>query len=339
MTTEIKTLHLDAVIANHTQDLTGKIAAITGTTSGTGFVCARELAKLGATVLLLNRDSDRSNRSFAKLREEVPAGTFTQVSCDLQHFAAVRKAAQFINMKHGKLDILCNNAGVMALADEATKDGYDVQMQTNCLSHFLLTKKLFPLLRKSDDGRVVQHTSMARLGAPLAEEYFAKNGGKLGGDGTEEEAASFSGPRWERYHQTKLANCAFAFGLKQLLDVHKITNVKSLLAHPGFALTSLQSTSAKSGGMDANSPFMAKAQSAEDGALGIIRACADPAAVSGNFYGPEQWAGFPNLLPPEESLFDPKNVQINWDGCQVAVGKFTLPGLGGREGPFPARTT
>lgn len=337
MTTEIKTLHLDAVIEKHTQDLTGRVAAITGTTSGTGFVCARELAKLGATVLLLNRPSERSERSFAQLQKDVPAGNFEQIPCDLQHFGSVRKATELIVANHNKLDILCNNAGVMALADAATKDGYDVQMQTNCLSHFLLTKKLFPLLRKSDDGRVVQHTSMARLGAPLAEEYFGKNGGKLGGDGSEEEAASFSGPRWERYHQTKLANCAFAFGLKQLLDVHAVSNVKSLLAHPGFALTNLQTTSAQSGGMNIDSPFMSKAQSAEDGALGIIRACADPAAVSGNFYGPEQWAGFPNLLPPEELLFDPKNVQINWDACQAAVGKFTLPGLGGREGPFEAR--
>lgn len=335
--TDIKTLHLDSLIQKHTQDLTGKVAAVTGTTSGTGYVCARELAKLGATVLLLNRESERSKRSYAKLGQEVPEGTFVQVTCDLQHFGSVRKAAEFIASKHAKLDILCNNAGVMALGDEATKDGYDVQMQTNCLSHFLLTKKLFPLLRQSNDARVVQHTSMARLGAPLASKYFGKNGGKLGGDGSEEEAASFSGPRWERYHQTKLANCAFAFGLKELLDVHNITHVKSLLAHPGFALTSLQTTSAKSGGMDVSSPFMAKAQSAEDGALGILRACADPEAASGNFYGPEQWAGFPDLITPEALLFDPKNVQTNWDGCQAAVGKFTLPGLGGREGPFEAR--
>ena len=153
MTTEIKTLHLDAVIATHTQDLSAKVAAITGTTSGTGFVCARELAKLGAKVLLLNRSSERSKRSFAELKAAVPGATFVPISCDLQHFASVRKAAELITKEHGQLDILCNNAGVMALPDEATKDGYDVQMQTNCLSHFLLTKKLFPLLRKSSEAR------------------------------------------------------------------------------------------------------------------------------------------------------------------------------------------
>lgn len=324
MTREIKTLHLDSVIKNHTQDLSRKVAAITGTTSGTGYICARELAKLGATVLLLNRDSERSVEALKKLRAEVADGKFESITCDLQDFASVRKAAEEIRSKHDRLDILCNNAGVMALPDEATKDGYDVQMQTNCLSHFLLTKELFPLLRKSEDARVVNQTSMARMGGPLSDEYFGKNGANLGGDGTEEEVAGFTGPRWERYHQTKLANCAFTFGLQQKLDENNITNVKALLAHPGLALTSLQSTTAATGGMDLDIPFMQNAQSGEDGALGIIRACADKEAASGNFYGPEQWAGFPDLLPPEDHLLDAHNIQTNWSGCEAAVGAFAI---------------
>ena len=316
------TLHLDTVIKNHTQDLTGKVAVITGTTSGTGYICARELAKLGAQVLLLNRQSERAVSSLESLRTAVPSGTFEAITCDLQDFASVRRAANSIKEKCDVIDILCNNAGIMAMPDEATKDGYDVQMQTNCLSHFLLTRNLFFMLRKSKDARVVNHSSGARLGAPLAAKYFGKNGGNLGGDGTAEEVAQFSGPRWERYHQTKLGNCAFTYGLHQRLSAAKITNVKSLLAHPGLALTSLQSTTAKTGGMDLNSPFMQKAQSAEDGATGIIRACADKDAVSGNFFGPKEWTGFPALLEPEALLLDPKNIEINWEGCEAAVGKF-----------------
>ena len=324
MTREIKTLHLDSVIENHTQDLTNKVAVITGTTSGTGFICARELAKLGAKVVLLNRESERSVTALAKLKEAVPNGDFEAIACDLQNFASVRGAIDAIKSKHDRLDILCNNAGVMALPDQATTDGYDVQMQTNCLSHFLLTKELFPLLRKSDDARIVNHSSMARMGGPLAAEYFGKNGGNLGGDGDSEESASIRGPRWERYHQTKLANCAFTYGLHQKLTNKKITNVKALLAHPGLALTSLQSTTAATGGMDLDTPFMAQAQSAEDGALGIIRACADKEAASGNFYGPEQWVGFPDILPPEEHLSDPHNIATNWSGCEAAVGEFVV---------------
>lgn len=319
-----QTLYLDKVISEHTQDMTGRIAAVTGTTSGTGYVCARELAKRGATVLLLNRASSRSEASLEKLREEVPGATFDAIVCDLQDFESVRAAAADIASKYDKLDVLCNNAGVMALPDQATRDGYDVQMQTNCISHFLLTRDLFALLRESDDARVVNHSSAARLGPPLEAKYFEARGGDLGGDGTDEENASFSGPRWQRYHQTKLANCAFTYGLKQRLDAAGITNVKAIVAHPGLAATQLQITTGKTGGMDADSPFMNQAQTAEDGALGIIRGCMDPEASSGDFYGPNGWTGFPENLEPEELLFDASNVAINWDGCEAAVGVFTV---------------
>ncbi len=324
MTGKIETLHLDNIIQNHTQDMTNKIVVITGTTSGTGFVCAREAAKLGGTVLLLNRESERSAASFKLLKKEVPKGKLFPIVCDLQDFESVRNAIAEIKSTYDVIDVLVNNAAVMALKEQATKDGYDVQMQTNCLSHFLLTKELFPLLKNSCEARVVNHSSMARLGEPLEMKYFGKNAGSLGGDGTDEENSSFSGPRWQRYHQTKLAICAFTYGLKQKLAHHNITHIKVLLAHPGLALTSLRITTANNGGMDANSPIMANAQTAEDGALGIIRASMDKKAESGHFYGPKEWAGFPELLPPEDLLLDPQNIQINWEGCEAAVGEFVF---------------
>jgi NAD(P)-dependent dehydrogenase (short-subunit alcohol dehydrogenase family) len=322
--TALETKYLQTVLDEHTANLTGKVVAVTGTTSGTGYVCARELGRLGARVLLLNRESERSASALAQLKAEAPNAIFESIACDLQDFESVRVAARAIAARTEVLDVLCNNAGVMALPDQATKDGYDVQMQTNAISHFLLTKELFPLLLRSDDGRVVNHSSMARLGSPLEARYFEKRGGDLGGDGTEQENKSFGGPRWERYHQTKLANCAFTYGLKQRLEARGITNVKALLAHPGLALTSLAATTAQTGGMDLDSPLMQSAQSAEDGALGILRGCADPEAESGNFYGPKGWTGFPELLTPEDLLLDPKNLRIHWEGCEAAVGAFTV---------------
>lgn len=319
-----ETKHLKDVIEKHTRDMKGRIVAITGTTSGTGYICARELARLGATVLLLNRESERSVAALEQLRREVPEGTFEPITCDLQSFASVKAAADAIKAKYARLDVLCNNAAVMAFPDQATGDGYDVQMQTNSISPFLLTKELLPWLRKSDDGRVVNHSSGARLGAPHDPKYFGKNGGNLGGDGTDEENFSFSGPRWQRYHQSKLANCTFTYGLQQRLDQKGITNVKALLAHPGLALTGLSTTTAARGGMDASSPIMARAQSAEDGALGILRACADPDVAAGDFYGPAGWTGFADKLPPEALLTDPANVRINWEGCEAAVGPLEL---------------
>lgn len=323
MSNQVETLHLEDVVNNHGQDMSNKVAAITGTTSGTGFVCARELAKKGATVLLLNRKSSRSEESLKQLQEAVPQGNFEAIECDLQNFASVNSAAEAIKAKYPVVDVLVNNAGVMALKDQATADGYDVQMQTNVLSHFLLTKELFPLLKQSPQARIVNHSSMARLGGPLQSDYFEKKGGNLGGDGSEEDNQSFRGPRWERYHQTKLANATFTYGLKQKLEAENISNVLPLLAHPGLAKTKLQVTTAADGGMDGQADFMNQAQSAEDGATGIIRASMDTEAKAGNFYGPTAgWKGFPDLLPPEDLLTDDSNIRINWEGCEKAVGEF-----------------
>ncbi|MEQ9063303.1 MAG: SDR family NAD(P)-dependent oxidoreductase [Vicingaceae bacterium] len=309
---------------DHSQDMTGKVVAITGTTSGTGYVCAREMAKKGATVILLNRKSERSEKGLKQLQQEVPAGKFNLVDCNLQNFESVKKALAAIKSNYNVLDVLVNNAGVMALKDQATNDGYDVQMQTNVLSHFLLTKELFPLLKKSKEARIVNHSSMARLGGPLEIKYFEKNGGNLGGDKADEDNG-FRGPRWERYHQTKLANAVFTYALKEKLDAANMTNVIALLAHPGLARTQLQVTTAEDGGMDKDSEFMNQAQSAEDGATGIIRASMDPRAKSGDFYGPTAgWTGFPDLLPPEDHLTDPANIQVFWEGCEKAVGAFVI---------------
>jgi NAD(P)-dependent dehydrogenase (short-subunit alcohol dehydrogenase family) len=326
MTDKIETKQLQKVLDNHSQDMTRKVVAVTGTTSGTGYVCAREVARKGATVILLNRKSERSEQSFRQLQSEVPGGKFDPVDCDLQSFKSVRSAVESIKARYDSVDVLVNNAGVMALKDEATEDGYDVQMQTNVISHFLLTKELFPLLSKSKEARIVNHSSMARLGGPLVSDYFEKKGGDLGGNGTEEENASFTGPRWERYHQTKLANCAFTYGLKQRLEKADIKNVIPLLAHPGLARTSLQVTTAADGGMDGNAQLMAMAQSAEDGATGIIRATMDPNVKPGDFFGPsgDGWTGFPELLTPEDLLLDESNLRVNWEGCEKAVGKFEI---------------
>lgn len=325
MTTQIQTKHLQDVIKNHGQNMTSKVVAITGTTSGTGFVCARELAKKGATVILLNRKSERSQSALQQLKEAVPEASFDAIDCDLQNLTSVREAIDAIKSKYDVIDVLVNNAGVMALKDQATIDGYDIQMQTNVISHFLITKELFPLLKKSKEARIVNHSSMARLGGPLKMEYFEKNGGNLGGDEAEEETPGFRGPRWERYHQTKLANAVFTYALKKKLKEANINNVLPLLAHPGLSRTKLQLTTAADGGMDAQSEFMNQAQSAEDGATGIIRAAMDPEARPGNFYGPTAgWTGYPDLIAPEDLLLDESNIKIYWDGCEKAVGKFVF---------------
>ena len=153
---------------NSLPSMKNKTVAITGTTSGLGFYAAESVAKLGAKVLLLNRPSTRAESSLNLLRQNCANGNFHRVDCDLQSFDSVKTAFPKINeICSDGLDVLCNNAGVMALKDKATIDGFDVQMQTNHLSHFLLTKLCMPLLEKAsqlrDEARIVNHSSIARF--------------------------------------------------------------------------------------------------------------------------------------------------------------------------------
>lgn len=224
--------------------LDGKVFAITGTTSGTGFVAARTIGELGGEVLLLNRKSSRSTASLEKLEQAVPNGTFVPIECDLQDFASVQKAAQEIKSKYTQLYCLANNAGIMATPDEATNDGYDTQMQTNHLSHFLLTAELYPLLEacasEHGDARLVQHSSLGREETPgkqLEEKYFGKNGGNLGGN----EQIMMGGGPYHRYFQTKLANSVFMYALDEKLKAKK-SKVRSVCAHPGGSNTNLRIT-------------------------------------------------------------------------------------------------
>tara|TARA_Y100000591_G_C21597790_1_gene576444 strand:+ start:124 stop:525 length:402 start_codon:yes stop_codon:yes gene_type:complete len=109
--------------------LDGKTIAITGTTSGSGFIAAKTVAEKGARTLLLNRKTNRSNKSCDLLKEHYPKANFVDIECDLQSFKSVKKAAKTITyIRSEGLDVLCNNAGVIALKDQATIDGFDIQM-------------------------------------------------------------------------------------------------------------------------------------------------------------------------------------------------------------------
>ena len=329
--------------------LKGQVIVITGCTTGTGYSTALWAAKVGGakTVLLLNRPSQRAIDAEKSIQKEIQRKSDTTlvqtVACDLMDFHSVRTAAaevtEIVNKRHeGKLTTLILNAGIMATPDKATKDGYDIQMQTNVISHFLLTKLLYPLLEKAADSvgnvdaRIISMTSVARLGPPLDPKYLeSKSGGNLGGD--KQGWKLFSGPRWDRYHQTKLANCVFTYTLHDKIQQgSKKNNVKALLAHPGLAATNLQATTHTTGGM----PFIFgpiyyfTAQSQEDGAAPMIKcmACPPEEIQSGDFYGPTKFDGLygpPELITPEDICTNIKSKEILWDLCEKAIGeKFVI---------------
>lgn len=329
MSGNTRSVHFPAFKAS-LPSLAGKTVAITGTTSGTGYVAARTSLELGATVLLLNRASSRASDSLQALTGAFPSASLHAVECDLQSFDSVRQAIDEIHgLCPGGVDVLANNAGVMALKDEATVDGFDVQIQTNHLSHFLLTKGLMPLLAKTaeraGEARIVNHSSIARMNPSrrLLPEYFEKNGGNLGGNGA---SMLFGGARWRRYNQSKLANCAFTAALYHRLRARG-SKVKALVAHPGVANTSLQTTAVSDGGMAAGftSFMMQFSQSMEDGSMGLLSAMFRTDAESGDFWGPGSSIAAMKgkaIRFPLESFYDnPESRDLIWQKSCEAIGE------------------
>mmetsp|Transcript_25956 Transcript_25956/g.53091 ORF Transcript_25956/g.53091 Transcript_25956/m.53091 type:complete len:324 (-) Transcript_25956:205-1176(-) len=306
-------------------EVKGKVFAITGTTSGCGYIAAKTVAERGGEVLLLNRASARADDAVKKLREEVPSGKFVPITCDLQDFASVRKAAEEIKSGYPKLYCLANNAGITASPDRATKDGYDIQMQTNVLSHFLLTAILYPNLSAAaseyGDARIVHQTSVARTGATkLAKVNLEANGGNLGGD----SGTFLFGPMADRYAQSKLANIVFTQALHDKIQA-KNTKVRAITSHPGIANTGFFSED------KAKMNFMVKymvmpilnkfqSQTPEDGATGLLRGMMDPEAESGQFLGPQGNKGMPVVLDHRECELDEENKLLLWTASEAATG-------------------
>ncbi|CAE6909257.1 unnamed protein product [Symbiodinium natans] len=310
----------------------GKVFVITGTTTGTGFVAAQTIAELGGEVLLLNRTSERVTRAMEKLKEAVPNGKFVSIECDLQDFASVRKAASEIKSKYSKLYCLANNAGIAASVDKATKDGYDTQMQTNHLSHFLLTAELFPLLeaqaKETGDARIVNHSSMGRLHTEhkgLEEKYFGKNGGNLGGN----SITLMGGGCFFRYFQSKLANSVFTYALHEKLKARG-SKVRAVCAHPGGSDTHLDQNMVQlSCWEDMILKFVMKflIQSPEDGTMGLLLCMASPDAQSGVLYGPKDSGIYGPAVPNPTEAYetDASAQEMLWRTSEEATGiKFTL---------------
>lgn len=327
-------------------EMKGKVVAITGCTSGTGKILAEACAGKGAQVLMLNRKSARADKALddvTKAAKGAGAPKPLFIPCDLMSFKSVQEAGNQVCQQFSAvgLDALVNNAGIMGMKDLATEDGYDQQMQVNHLSHFLLTKLCMPVLEvaanKSGDARIVNHSSAARvmdgMENKLDAQYFGKNGGNLGGDSD----GFFTGPNFQRYQQTKLANVVFMHALHAKLQ-KKGSKVKSLVAHPGVSLdTGLADGTFSTGGVTPGpAPLMYimknfLTQTQEDATVGILRCTCDPDAQSGEFFGPlgsggggdkhdtGEYKGKVGLLK-KDPLADEAAQSMLWETSEKATG-------------------
>ena len=206
-------------------DLTGKTIAITGSNNGLGLQSATALARSGARLILLCRNQEKGRSALDKVRAAAPTETDHRlVSLDLTDLDAVRDAAAATTEVAPELDVLINNAGLMAVPFDRTVDGFEKQLGTNHFGHFVLTDALLPSLLATPAPRVVTLASVAH------------KRGRIGLDDLNYENRRYS--KMGAYSQSKLANLIFSAELARRSEAAGSPLI-SIGAHPGIAATNL----------------------------------------------------------------------------------------------------
>ena len=283
-----------------------KRVIITGANSGLGKESAFALAKLGAEIVLAVRDTNKGQSVKNQILNQTPSAVIEVAALDLMDLDSVRKFAASQSTK--PIDVLLNNAGIMAVPFEKTKDGFESQMGTNHLGHFLLTELLFDAISEGSNPRIVNVSSSAhRLGKLKT------------GDINELNVSKENYSPWTVYGNSKLVNLLFTNELVRRLKLVN-SNITVAVAHPGYANTNLQLVAAtkRSGIRKSVELAVTKlmniilGQSAANGALPQIAACTWVDIQSGDYLGPR------GLF---ESRGKPKKVKMNKAAQDIELAK------------------
>jgi NAD(P)-dependent dehydrogenase (short-subunit alcohol dehydrogenase family) len=293
-------------------DLSGRTAVVTGANSGLGFESALALARSGAGVVLACRDQAKGADALDRIGRAVPAAAVRLGRLDLADLASVADFAAAFGDDHSGLDILLNNAGVMAIPRRETADGFEMQFGTNHLGHFALTGRLFDALAARPGARVVTVSSQAALTGRLRFDEL---------QGTRRYG------RWTAYAQAKLANQLFTLELDRRATRHGIDLV-SVAAHPGYAATNLQSVGPQMSGSGVMERLSALgnsvlAQSAADGALSSLFAATAPGVRGGQYFGPDGLFGTrgrPKAVTFVRAARDPDAARHLWAVSEELTG-------------------
>jgi NAD(P)-dependent dehydrogenase (short-subunit alcohol dehydrogenase family) len=280
-------------------DQTGQTVVVTGANSGLGEVTARQLARAGATVILACRDVAKGATAAAGMRGDVSVRAL-----DLSDLSSVREFADGID----GLDVLINNAGVMAPPKQTTKDGFELQIGTNHLGPFALTGQLIDRIR----ARVVTVSSGVH------------HLGRIDLDDLNWERRRYE--RWRAYGQSKLANLLFTYELQRRLTKSG-SSVLALAAHPGYASTNLQShtESIQDRVMSLGNRIIA--QSAQMGALPTLYAATAPGVAGGSYIGPDglfEQRGYPKVVGSNRASKDQAMAGALWSMSEELTGVRSL---------------
>ncbi|MDJ0792453.1 MAG: oxidoreductase [Acidimicrobiia bacterium] len=291
-------------------DLTGKIAVVTGANGGLGLESAKALAGAGAHVIMAARNQEKAQAAQDEIMAAYPDASLEVVELDLASQASTKAAAASIAERHPTVDILINNAGLMAMPERRTEDGFEMQLGVNHFGHWTFTAGLLPSLLAADSARVVTVTSTAHhTGRPIDPDNVNLEG-------------SYSA--WGAYGRAKLANYHFALGLQREFDSRGLA-AQSLVAHPGLSHTNLQVHTVEQGGGGASAPFWAwmarnTGMDADRGALPQLRAATDPNAKGGEFYGPRYVNRGPAVRLPVLRPGNDDAIETLWEVSEQETG-------------------
>jgi NAD(P)-dependent dehydrogenase (short-subunit alcohol dehydrogenase family) len=210
--------------------LTGKLAVVTGANSGLGFETSVGLATAGARVIMACRNADKANTALDELLQRVPEAQVETMALDLSGLESIRRFAETLEKRHRRLDILCNNAGVMAVPYARTRDGFETHFGVNHLGAFALTGRLIELLNAAPAARIVTVSAIAHTwtrGLDLE-------------DPNCEHRRYFS---LDAYSKSKLASLLFTFELERRLR-RTGSSAIAVATHPGVPATNLTASAA-----------------------------------------------------------------------------------------------
>ncbi|WP_238478256.1 oxidoreductase [Natranaeroarchaeum sulfidigenes] len=290
----------------------GRRIVITGANSGLGFEATKAFARKGGEVVMACRDRGRGERARDEILTEVPDADLVVERCDLADLDSIEAFADRLQEAYNELDVLCNNAGVMAIPYRETADGFERQFGVNHLGHFALTEQLLDLLAAPDaESRVVTHASEIHERGEIDPERLVS---RIAG-----EDAKHSYDKWDAYGRSKLANVLFAYELNRRLDDAGM-NVTSLTCHPGYADTNLQRRGPKLSGSAirerlaslANRLF---AQPSERGSLPLLYAATAADIEGGEYIGPGgllNMRGYPERQRSSEASYDRELARKLW---------------------------
>lgn len=291
-------------------DQTGRTILVTGANSGLGLRSAEALARAGAFVIMACRNETKASAACDAVCAVARAKPAAVVRLDLSDLGSVRACAAEVHERFGRIDVLMNNAGVMAMPLQRTAEGHEMQFGTNHLGHFALTGLLLPALG-GPGARVVTTSSMAH---------------RRGSIRWDDVDWHHRYSKWLAYAQSKLANLLFAFELDRRAGAAG-AKLTSVAAHPGYAATHLQAASPRASGNRLGVAVMELgnrliAQSDAMGALPQLYAATMPDVDGGQYFGPDllEWRGHPRRVGASRRAHDVEAARRLWSMSEDLTG-------------------